>query len=671
MLLDENGLKLASFEPTLASVLGNAPGESGAKLLVEAGSHQRKRVELRDWLYVLLKSPAKNAVRTEFQDNLGMNIDRLIQDIESGYDIEDDDKGMAPSDLLPATVNPDVLKMLEEAETLVRDNRCPNISELEITLALIATADELLLDVIQATLGKDGFALLGKSLNRKIKERGGEKRPFELFGPDGKIAQGNFSGDGWSFGKRLREDMAAIGLRSKLTTRHLLYSILGNASGALAAALATFGINARDMHAALSRELSRVGRKRNDDFQLTKDTVFSAVVSVFKEANDLARERGAKGIGEKDIHRAFLAKESRELIRLLPKADAINLATLAEHLAESQDTEEESHPLQRYTLEEMKQQINNTIFGQQMAVNRIAPWISRFRFGLPRGNRPAGVFLFLGPTGAGKTQMGKELARYVYGDEEEMLFLEMGQFKTKESLNMFIGSPPGYVGYGEGKLTNGLRDHPECVVLFDEIEKADVTVFDALLRFADEGKISDPAGPVRDGRKCIIVMTTNAGQEWLRGYVNEHPEARENPESLAEQLYIAATKELAKNGYRPEFLGRIDERITFLPFSKATCRQIVDGILKKELAMIRELKGVEVVVPDDVRGVLAQLTFDKSMDEGARGAPRAINQFIISPVIDLLSPYIERGDHLPAALRAVLLGTSDVDGARIELEVAT
>ena len=400
-------------------------------------------------------------------------------------------------------------------------------------------------------------------------------------------------------------------------------------------------------------------------------TYESSVGSVFKEANDLARERGAKGIGEKDIHRAFLAKESRELIRLLPKADAINLATLAEHLAESQDTEEESHPLQRYTLEEMKQQINNTIFGQQMAVNRIAPWISRFRFGLPRGNRPAGVFLFLGPTGAGKTQMGKELARYVYGDEEEMLFLEMGQFKTKESLNMFIGSPPGYVGYGEGKLTNGLRDHPECVVLFDEIEKADVTVFDALLRFADEGKISDPAGPVRDGRKCIIVMTTNAGQEWLRGYVNEHPEARENPESLAEQLYIAATKELAKNGYRPEFLGRIDERITFLPFSKATCRQIVDGILKKELAMIRELKGVEVVVPDDVRGVLAQLTFDKSMDEGARGAPRAINQFIISPVIDLLSPYIERGDHLPAALRAVLLGTSDVDGARIELEVAT
>jgi ATP-dependent Clp protease ATP-binding subunit ClpA len=133
-------------------------------------------------------------------------------------------------------------------------------------------------------------------------------------------------------------------------------------------------------------------------------------------------------------------------------------------------------------------------------------------------------------------------------------------------------------------------------------------------------------------------------------------------------LYEAATQELVAAGFRPEFLGRIDERITFLPFSEATCRQLVDRLLHKELTKIREVMCVEVVVPDDARDILAQFTFDRSMEEGARGASRAINQFIVNPVIDLLSD-VQRGDQLPASLRAVLLGTSDIQGVRIEWEV--
>ena len=307
------------------------------------------------------------------------------------------------------------------------------------------------------------------------------------------------------------------GSRVKVTTRHLLYSILGNTSGPLGSACSTFGVAVKDLHAALTRELTRAGRKRSDAFQLTKDALFDSVVTVLRKLASRPAKREANGIGEIDIHRAFLAKQEHELRRLLPKEGMINLAAVAEYLAETQNDEEESKPLQRFTLQEMQDRINATIFGQPRAVAQISPWISRFRFGITRGYRPAGVFLFLGPTGTGKTQLGKELARYVYGNEDEMLFFEMGTFNSKESMNNFIGSPPGYVGYGEGKLTNGLRDHPECVVLFDEIEKANIAVFDALLRFADEGKISDPAGPVRDGRKCIIVMTSNAGQTWLSG----------------------------------------------------------------------------------------------------------------------------------------------------------
>ena len=664
MLLTENGLQLTAFDTTMASLIGNDPAEPGAKLLVEAAKRQHKRVEIWDWFYLLLRAPMKTAARVEFIDTPGMIVERFIGDVEAAFDLGKDLKGPPPADLLPSTVSPDVLKMLERVESLVEAHGCPNISDLEITLALLENAGddmaEFFADVMDRD--KDGLGRFKKTLLRKIGERGsGRKTEIELFEKDApfKLRQAAFTPDGWKFSKRWREDMAAMGIKMgekpTVTTRHLLYSILGNATGPLATALANSGVEVKHMHAALTRELGKPGRKRSDDFVLTKGSLFGSVAAALAEAWKFAQEREAKGIGEIDVHRAFLAKQQHEVQRLLPKEGEVNLAAVADYLAETQADEEEPSPLQRFTLQEMKDKINDTIFGQQAAVNKICPWISRFRFGIIRDGRPAGVFLFLGPTGAGKTQLGKELARYVYGNEDEMLFFEMGQFCTKESMNQFIGSPPGYIGYGEGKLTNGLRDHPECVVLFDEIEKADISVFDALLRFADEGKISDPAGPVRDGRKCIIVLTSNAGQRWLREHVKEHPDARENPEQLSDQLFEAAMQELAAKGFRPEFLGRLDERITFLPFSMATCRQIVDGVLKKELPKFEE-KGVKVTVPDEVRDVLAKAAFDVAMDQGARGAPRAVNTHVISPIIDILAPIQERGEPLPASITAVLLG---------------
>jgi ATP-dependent Clp protease ATP-binding subunit ClpA len=234
-----------------------------------------------------------------------------------------------------------------------------------------------------------------------------------------------------------------------------------------------------------------------------------------------------------------------------------------------------------------------------------------------------------------------------------MIFLEMGQFKTKESMSGFIGAPPGYVGYGEGKLTNGLREKPECVVLFDEIEKADSQVFDTLLRFADEGMISDPAGPVRDGRKCIIVLTTNAGQAWLHG---QSQGADSTP--LAEQQYLQAAKaELARNNLRPEFLGRVDERIVFLPFNEQTCRHIVDGVLERELAKFRDLKGIRLDVPEEVRAFLARQAYERRHEEGARGAPRAVNDHIVTKAIDTLAELDDEGDpSRPTVLRASMIG---------------
>ena len=174
MLLTEIGLKLEAFDTTMASLMGNNPSETGASLLVEAGKHQHKRVELWDWFYLLLKAPMKTAARVEFIETPGMNAERFIKDIEAAFDLSKEFKGSPPADLLPAAVSPDVLQMLDRAEVFSRSHHCPNVSEMEVTLALDGARrggyEEFLADVLDRE--KDGLGRFKKSLLAKIIERG-------------------------------------------------------------------------------------------------------------------------------------------------------------------------------------------------------------------------------------------------------------------------------------------------------------------------------------------------------------------------------------------------------------------------------------------------------------------------------------------------------------------
>lgn len=661
-LLTDEGLKIDQFDALVAAALGSSrpPGGNLIAVAVELG---RGRVELRDWFYCLLRASG-TLLRRHFIDNPGQSPDRLIPLLEDGCDAGETTQGALLSTVTRATVAPDAIEMLIKAEAARKTREAKLVSDQILTEALWAAAEgNILKDLLKTWLSEPGV----KRFEADLRPRPKEVAPL-FRAQDGVLDRTLFDKGGRALCARLLEDAASLAA-TKISTRHLLYSLLGEESGALHVGLALQGLDVkRDLHARLARELSRGVRKRNDALALNKECLFDAVVSVLTEAQALAARRGATRVAEADVASAFLAKQTAELHRLLGDDKKVDLTAVREFVALRQEDppeEEDDHTL--LPVAEIALKIKARILGQDAAVDSIIPWIKRFRFGLRREGRPAGVFLFLGPTGTGKTQLAKELARYVFGDPERMIFIEMGQFKTKESMNNLVGASPGYVGYGEGKLTNGLRDMPECVVLFDEIEKADTQVFDTILRFADEGLISDPAGPIRDGRRCIIVMTTNAGQAALRDRLQPDrqvvamkagpqtigtpdgtsdeavaatvgsPEPaevwRSDDPDLAMWLFEAADKELRQHGFRPEFLGRVDQRVTFLPFSRETCRGIVDQVLAGEVKQFAE-RGVEIKVEDEVCQVLAELAHKRSLDEGARGVPRAINEHIIAPAID-------------------------------------
>jgi ATP-dependent Clp protease ATP-binding subunit ClpC len=665
MLLESTGLKIGAFNPLLAAILGHSNDDAGGNVLAEAQIHTRTKILLRDWIYCLMKA-SSTQIHKRFISRLGQDVESFVETIEESLIEDDGEVIFFSSPMTSEQVEKPVLKALTRAEELVRNHHLEKISESALTLALLENADDDLRDLLAVWLeGKEQLEAFQSKLKRQL----GKSLTVEIMDKKGQLQKRDFRSNGRKLITRLLEDAVSIGA-PKISTRQLLYTLLGDEGTLLSRSLTFMGIDVkRDFHALLTRELCRPGVRRNDKLELTREFILESVIKILEEAKKYANERDASGILEADISLAFVKRQQRELKRLFAGKRSVDLHTLTEMMEdiEPEADPNDNDPIQQLSIPEIEQEIKKRIRGQNQAIERVMPWIKRLRFGLPRDGRPAGVFLFLGPTGTGKTQLAKELARYVFGDEEMIIFLEMGQFKTKESMNMFIGAPPGYIGYGEGKLTNGLRDNPEAVVLFDEIEKADTQVFDTLLRFADEGMISDPAGPVRDGRRCLIVMTTNAGQTWLRSELKTNPKIIEDSESLTQRLFDEAMKELADHKFRPEFLGRVDERITYLPFTEKACLEIVNLVLDKEIAKFKKLKEVVVDVDQSARELLGKFAHERSMEEGARGAPRAVNEHIVTPIIDRLSDQVsDDGSVEGAHIVATAVGKSNIT---LEVEI--
>ncbi len=436
---------------------------------------------------------------------------------------------------------------------------------------------------------------------------------------------------------------------ARIDPRHLALALLTHEGGVSQYGLFQQSISPKKIQEALSLNLKAKARRTRSTLVLNRDNMQPVLQNILTMTGELAGRDHTDQVAECHLLRAFLATDSSA--RQILEDEQVKIAHLLS-IAEKYDPadEEDADDISLADIDTVRQRLKDRLVGQDEAIERILPAVQRMQFGFSVPERPVGVFLFCGQSGSGKTEMAKELARAVYGSEENLIYMEMGQFNSAESMNIFVGAPPGYIGYGEGKLTNGLRDKPKAVVLFDEVEKANPQVLDALLRFLDEGRIDDPAGPVRDGSQCIVILTSNIGANELSKLAREM-EGRPDAQAT---IRARLRKSFENEKFRVEFLNRVDELILFRTLGDNDYTAIAERLLKKNLERLQAEK--QVTVNPDPRIAKAIGDYCGLINEGARAAARLIQSVVITPVIDFL---VRNKIAIPATVDVCLVQQGD------------
>jgi len=402
----------------------------------------------------------------------------------------------------------------------------------------------------------------------------------------------------------------------------------------------------------LEAELKKLKKKHEDIYSLWKKEkdIFNDIGQIKKEIEDAkreAQEEERRGNLEKVAELLYgkipqLTKELKNKDKILDKISPKNRFLKEEVTSEdiagvvsrwtgipvTEMLEDESKKLAR-----IEEALSHRVVGQKEAIQAISRAIRRARAGISEEDRPSGSFMFLGPTGVGKTELAKALSEFMFNDEKTMIRIDMSEYMEKHTVSRLIGSPPGYVGYEEGgQLTEIVKHRPYSLILFDEIEKAHPEVFNILLQILDNGRLTDGKGRTVNFRNTIIIMTSNLGGEYIRemaglGFTYEKDNEIKNQQANLKEKILEALR----NYFRPEFLNRIDEIIIFNPLNRKDIQMIVNLQLEKIITRL-SARGIKLEISSEAKNYLAQKGYDPNY--GARPLKRLIEKEILDPLAE-------------------------------------
>jgi ATP-dependent Clp protease ATP-binding subunit ClpB len=412
--------------------------------------------------------------------------------------------------------------------------------------------------------------------------------------------------------------------------------------------------NSKERLSVIERELAEIREKSNTlkaNWKKEKDLIARSRELKEKieklKIEEQAEERKSNLQRVAEIRYSLLPQAEEELTKLTEKAPGGKTRMLKEEV----DEEDIARIVSKWTgipiskmlegevkkLVTMEDRLRLRVVGQDQALERVANAIRRSRAGLSDPKRPIGSFIFLGPTGVGKTELARALAEFLFDDERALLRIDMSEYMEKHSVSRLIGAPPGYVGYEEGgQLTEQVRRRPYAVVLFDEIEKAHPDVFNILLQIMDDGRLTDGKGRVVDFKNTILIMTSNLGSSYLQA---DHGQSPEEFEKASEQVLGAL-----HSHFRPEFLNRVDDIIVFRPLGKEQLVKIIELRLEDVRRLLADRK-ISIELTDAAKELIFAQGYDANF--GARPLKRAIQKLVQDPLaLKILDGEILHGDHL-------------------------